>query len=470
MSKLYQSEIKGIKLLQDRARDISEQHNFIADDLDYIKNQLTQLGGDAVCKSPEFEERKQQHLDSMPHGNQLNEIDSSTIYRTANTLYPQQLGLTDILSTSDFEKIDKRLNNHIQDFNNRYKLDEWDYAIAGSCGLFAGMLDVLCIKAPPKPTVSYSKQVDGVFNRWVQNAFNKVLPEDVSKALEAAKEYKAGSADASTVRSLIGAPRKTLSPVNHRLRALSHDPVLGLIFGVKDMMNGTCTVIQPDGTIKAFKGVSGTTEGNVFQLLGRMFGHLLSDVNTPSGKGNRGMGLPAPFMGLLRMFEGIELPKKIGDSAAGTSTFGKQIEWMYVNGYDFRQFMVTSIPLTIMEVLLRVFYTMKQMNVYDIPFGEAMLETMPLNINPRFRMILALSYGTVAAVNSGKVYCTQNILNANYSAWMGLAWNTFHALKWALVQKHFDMWEEIEKKEIQELEKVVDHIDTLKDRASQLPT
>ena len=269
-----------------------------------------------------------------------------------------------------------------------------------------------------------------------------------------------GAADSKDSTDLIGASPKVLSAYNHRLRALSHDPILGFIFGVLDMMNGTCTVVI-DGTIRCFPSTKGPTDGNVFQLLGRMFGHLLSDVNAPSGNGNRGMGLPAPFMGILRMFEGIPV---------GESNFGKQIEWMYLKGYDFRQFVVSSIPMAIMEVLLRAFYLIKQMKLYDAPFGESMLDTMPIKMNPRFRMILALSYGTSSAVNAGKMYVTKNILNANYASWMGLAWNGFHSLKWALLDRQLKLWSEIEAKEIEEIEDIVSHHDRMIVRASYLPT
>jgi hypothetical protein len=188
---------------------------------------------------------------------------------------------------------------------------------------------------------------------------------------------------------------------------------------------------------------------------------ILSDVNAPSANGNRGMGLPAPFMGILRMFEGIPV---------GDSNFGKQIEWMYVNGYDFRQFVVSSVPMAIMEVLLRAFYTIKQIKLYGAPFGESMLDTMPMKINPRFRIMLALSYGTSSAVNAGKVYVTKNIMNANYASWMGLAWNGFHAIKWALLDRQLKLWDEIEAKEIEEIEYLIGDLDRLSIRASQLPT
>jgi len=99
-----------------------------------------------------------------------------------------------------------------------------------------------------------------------------------------------------------------------------------------------------------------------------------------------------------------------------------------------------------------------------------MLDTMPTRMNPRFRIMLALAYGTSSAVNGGKMYVTGNILNANYASWMGLAWNGFHALKWALLEKHLKLWGEVEGKEIAELEELVIRMDELEDRAMILPT
>ena len=100
----------------------------------------------------------------------------------------------------------------------------------------------------------------------------------------------------------MGAAGGVLSPTNHRLRALSHDPVLGIIFGIKDMLNGTCTVVQ-NGQIVVYPSSKGVTdETNIFRLIARMFGHR-HRMLMPLSKGNRGMGLPAPFMGLLRMLE-----------------------------------------------------------------------------------------------------------------------------------------------------------------------
>lgn len=455
---VYQSEIKAIKLLQDRAIEITKSHSSIGNDIYLLKEKLATLGVIDFKNSAEFKEKKYSYLKAMSCNSSLDKFNLTSIYHEAGSRYQEQMTLSEILTTDDWEYVDVKLNQRIADFNKRYGLDKWDYAIAGSCGIFAAMLDMLCIKAPLKPTAKWNQKVDGVFNDWVQKSFNKFLPEDLS--YELSKRNPIGAPDSSVITDLIEGDVKDINPVNHRLRSLAHDPVLGFLFGVWDMMNGTCTVVT-NGKIISAPSTKGSTEGNIFQLLGRMFGHLLSDVNAPSAKGNRGMGLPAPFMGVLRMFEGIPL---------GDSSFGKQIEWMYVNGYDFRQFSVSSIPVAIMEVMLRAFYAIKQVKLYDLPFGETLIDTMPIKMNPRFRMMLALSYGTSSAVNAGKIYVTQNILNSNYASWMGLAWNGFHALKWSLLDRHLKLWDEIEAKEIEDIENIIVDIDQLSARVTNLPT
>lgn len=453
----YEKEIKAIKLLQDRGSEISEIHSSIQDDLDVIKQQLSILGESDCLQSPDFHAQKDKYLREMSCENSINDVsDIPDIYQTAEFNDQEQPLLTDILTTRDLEEVRTNLDKRITDFNRRYNLDTWDYAIAGSCGLFAAMLDLLCVRAPQKPTANWSQEVDGIFNQSVQKAFNKILPPELSHALS--KENLIGGPDSSVMTDLLGAPAKVLNPVNHRLRSIAHDPILGLIFGVSDMMNGTCTVIN-NGKIRTFPSLEGSTKGDIFQLLGKMFGHLLSDLNAPSSHGNRGMGLPAPFLGVLRMLDGVS-----------STDFSKEIEQAYVRGYDFRQFIVSSLPVTIMEVLLRAFYAIKQKKLYDSPLCETLLDTTPFMMNPKFRIMLALSYGTSSAVNAGKVYITQDVLNANYASWAGFMWNNFHALKWIFLDSHLKLWKEIEEKEIKEVENIIGLLDQLFSRANQLPT
>lgn len=450
---LYQDELSALALLKERSQAIETSHAEIATDIQLIQAQLLALAGtlESTCDDVNIVVPPT-HVD-IPHACEVSSLDE--IFAQARQHFPNAQ-IQDVLDQSDYDAIDERLASRAEAFNAKYNLDKWDYAIAGCSGLLGGVLDLLFVRPPPKPGTKWDVPVDGTFNKWVQDALNKWLPPDLSKKLGDA--CKIGAPDSSVWTDLVGAPDKVLNPINHRLRSLAHDPVLGFFYGVYDMIHGTCTVVV-NGEVRQIPSTKGPTEGNLFQLLGRMFGHLLSDVNAPSAKGNRGMGLPAPFMGLLRMFEHVNIN--------GVS-IGKQVEWMYVKGYDFRQFLVTSIPAAIMEVIMRVFYVVKQVTVNGATFTDALMDTLPGRMNPRFRIMLALAYAASTAVNAGRMYATQNLLNLNYAAWMGLFWNGSHAIKWTLYGRHLKFWSEVELAEIQDLLEYTQKLDGLTERAAKL--
>ena len=448
------SNIKSIRLLQHRNDAIEKKHHGIAKDMEAIKSRLDEQ---VDVDGANLAESKRAYPDAMNDNGTCVTVDLEAIHSEAESMFPGNAKLQDILTDDDWAAVDNRIAGYVEKFNARYALDRWDYAIAGGCGLFAAMLDLLFVRAPAVPTASWLKGVDGVFNRAVQEAFNHVLSPELSKTL--GRLNTIGGADTSTVAQLVGAPPRTLNPVNHRLRALSHDPILGFLFGVLDMRRGTCSVIE-EGTLKIYQTTKEPLDGGLFALLGRLFGHLLSDVNAPSSHGNRGMGLPAPFMGIIRMFDSVP---------AGESDLGKQVEYMYIKGYDFRQFVVTSVPILIMEVLMRVFYIVKQVKHTQCSLEEALADTVPGKMNPRFRIMLTMAYGTVAAVNGAKVHITENILDLNYAAWLGLIWNGFQAFKWALLDKSPTFWDEVTRREIESLERVVHQLEGLEDRAGRLP-
>ena len=452
-----QRDLKAIKRLQESAADLEIQHSEIAEDIHGVKERLRSLVSIDPA-SASFAESSRVHREAMAARSQALEADVEELYREAETAYLGRMTPDDLLTETDRKATNAQVIRHVDEFNSRFGLDQWDYAIAGSCGLFAAMLDLLCVSAPLKPTITWTTKVDGVFNRIVQDAFNAALPPDLSAKLAAAN--KIGSADAITFAHLLGAPPGTLNPMNHRLRSLSHDPVLGILFGVADVMRGTCTVVR-NNEIKVFRGKHGPAATGVVNALARMLGHLASDVNAPSSTGNRGMGLPAPFMGILRMFNGIPVSE---------SELGKQVEFMYVNGYDFRQFAAASIPALIMEALMRACYAAKQVKLTDEPLGQVLVQTVPTRMNPRFRTMLAIGYGSMASVNAGRIYVTKNVMNLNYAAWMGLVWNGFHALKWAMLDKHLQLWDGIEREEIAALERTVGRIEDLEARVERLPT
>ncbi|HAS1768217.1 TPA: hypothetical protein I4G43_23600, partial [Enterobacter hormaechei subsp. hoffmannii] len=254
----YDDEFRAIRYIQLRGQDIANAHETINSDIESLKAQLTGLISGTELDEAEHLALKEHHLREMtPSDTAMHSTGLKTIYSEANQRVCGDIGLATILSTDDLAVVDARIQNHIKEFNDRYALDAWDYAIACGCGLIASMLDLLCVRAPPKPTVSFTAEVDGIFNKQVQKAFNAILPEDLSTKLS--DLFPIGAPDSSISSDLVGAAGGVLSPTNHRLRALSHDPVLGIIFGIKDMLNGTCTVVQ-NGQIVVYPSSKGVTD------------------------------------------------------------------------------------------------------------------------------------------------------------------------------------------------------------------
>lgn len=455
---MFGKQIKTLKYLQDMADETEAMHADIDEGIAKLREKLMSVEGyDEAINLPEFfdalERRKTTPEVIIP----LEHKTFTEISREADHAIPGRVRLSDILTREDFREVDSRIARHIDEFNREYSLDAWDYAIAGTCGLVAGMLDAFCIKSPIRSTnTKFDSPLDGVFNRAVQKSFNAILPQDFSHELS--EKFTIGSADTSMKNRLQSFTGK-LSPYDHRLKELSHDPVLGFIFGAFDIMNSKCTMID-GGKICVYDSVSPNEyDGNIFHAMGRMFAHLASDINAPSASGNRGMGLPAPFMGVLTMLRNVNIS---GESLGGN------IEYMYLNGYDMRHFTAVSIPPAIMEILLRAFWTIRRVNE-GRNLWASLAETAPGNMHKKFRMMMAASYGVLCSLNAGKVYITQDILNVNYSAWLGLIWNGFHALKWALMDRDFLLWETLEKRELLRLQETIEKLTELEHEVELLP-
>lgn len=433
------NELKVIKLLQQDIDSINVSHKEIDKDIKFIKNILLQAQKEGSYFDNEI------ITNSKIEKNVTNDVTKNfwDIVNIANKEIPHEIKFRDILTDDDLLIIDKKVDSYIDIFNKKHQLDRWDYAISGGTGVFCGILDVLLISKPEKPTVRYSKKVNGIFNSLSQSAINKLIPPELTSELE--KIYKIGGADSSTKRGLTSPISGTFNPINHRFKALNHDPVLAFIIGALDVMNGTCTIVD-NGSIKTMgttKGASG--DYSFFEALGKILGHLASDFNAPSAKGNRGMGIPAPLMGLFGVFKDLKI---------NNQDISKVAEYMYVNGYDARHFVTMSIPVLINEILIRVLYILKEIKYNKRSFFEVFKETIPFNISPRFRMLLNLSYGAMVAVNTGKVVITKDILNANYAMWLAFTWHTLHSLRWLLWTKNSELQKYIDKETSKELEEL----------------
>lgn len=77
---------------------------------------------------------------------------------------------------------------------------------------------------------------------------------------------------------------------------------------------------------------------------------------------------------------------------------------MYTKGYDFGHFLAMSIPVAIIEVVVRLFYFAKRLHE-----GYSFLDALPINIpgksrKPKLQTMLFTAHTIATAANAGKVY------------------------------------------------------------------
>lgn len=312
------------------------------------------------------------------------------------------------------EEAVKLLND---DFNQIYRMDKADYAIAAIAGMVGAAVDILLMGIPEKTPNGLKA---GPLSDFVRDYFDKKYPEEEMQKLANSKISKVPF-DAQDNRHT-GIYVEGLSAYYHRLIELGHDPVLGFIFGVADILNGTMTTIDKNGKIvcQVMENYAERKESDIFIALAKQVIHFKSDVTTS-------MGLPVPFMSLFNLLQF----GKIGDY---DQTIAEIVQGMYAEGYDFIHFCSMSVPVMLVEVITRIGYALKR-----IGEGHSVKESIPVSLNrekhPKLATMLFIAHSVATAANAGKVYFTKNPMAINYPQWIAFAQHSFLQMKWVLIEK-----------------------------------
>ncbi|MEI7606410.1 MAG: hypothetical protein WCJ64_03395, partial [Rhodospirillaceae bacterium] len=236
--------------------------------------------------------------------------------------------IEDILDNHEIEAVFARLQGIRDQFDEKLRLDGCDYTICGIAGVLAGLIDIFLVQVPKHPGFLGSQASEGGWlSNVVKEKFGELLPPSTIRSLE--REFPVPF-DPSTSRGL-DRYVEGLGPAMHRFQSLGHDPVLGWIVGVRDVLSGTFTAIAKDGTliVQNAPGHDPLMLGETFfvavlEALRTVGGHLLSDVSTSAG-------LPAPLMPLAEFLQ-------FGTIGERGYTVGELARQMYRGGYDFRHF------------------------------------------------------------------------------------------------------------------------------------
>ena len=349
--------------------------------------------------------------------------------------------LESLFTEEELKENKELLNNIGKGFNRIHKLDKYDVMIAVVAGLLSAMVDILLVGIPNKTTNGLKA---GPLSNYIRDAFDKKFPKDEMEKLANSKVSKVPYDAQDNRNTLIDV--EGLSAYYHRLLSLGHDPVLGLIFGVYDILNGKMTTIDKSGKLvsQIMDVYADRKEINIFNAISKQIIHFKSDVTTS-------MGLPAPFMSLFNFCQ-------FGSIGEEEQTIAQIVQGMYYEGYDFIHFCSMSVPVMINEIIVRLGYAIKR-----IKEGNLVKDSIPFSLDrdkrPKLATMLFISQSIATAVNAGKIYFTQNPLSINYPQWIMFAKYSFIQLKWNIIDKPEKRLDYIQDKldiEVNDMYKLID--------------
>ena len=340
-----------------------------------------------------------------------------TLCKEAESAVGTDVVLEDIFTCEELRENERVIRQLNAEYNAVHKLDKFDVAICAGAGMLAALVDILMIGIPQKTPEGLK---GGPLANYVRDYFDKKFPEADMQELANSKVSKVPY-DAQDNRNT-SIYVEGLSAYYHRLLSLGHDPFLGFVFGVMDIMTGRMTTIDKAGKIvsQIMPNYADRTEKDIFQALAKQIIHFKSDITTS-------MGLPAPLMGLFNLLQ-------FGSIGEAEQTIAEIVQGMYYEGYDFIHFCTLSIPVLLVEVIVRIGYAIKR-----IKEGYSIKDSVPFSTNheknPKLGTMLFIAHTAATAVNAGKVYFSQNPMAINYPQWVAFAKYSYQQLKWVLIEK-----------------------------------
>ena len=333
----------------------------------------------------------------------------------------QQVGdsceLEDLFTEEELRENSEAIKLINREFNDLHRLDKDDVGIAALAAIVGAIVDIVLVGIPAKGPAGLEA---GPLSDFIRKKFDEAFsPKEMEKLANSKKSKVPFDAqdNRNTTEYVEG-----LSAYYHRLLSLGHDPLLGFIFGVYDIMHGTMTTIDKSGKIvcQVMENYADRKESDIVSAIAKQIIHFKSDITTS-------MGLPAPLMGLFNLLQ-------FGNIGEEELTVAEIVQGMYYEGFDFIHFCSQSMSVIVIELIVRLGYAIKR-----IKEGNKVKDSIPISLNrskhPKLATMLFIGHIGATAVNAGKVYFTKNPMAINYPQWMAFAKYSYKQLRWAVIQK-----------------------------------
>ena len=325
--------------------------------------------------------------------------------------------LEDLFTEEELRENSEAIRLLNREFNDLHRLDKFDVGIAALAAIVGAIVDIVLVGIPTKGPDGLEA---GPLSDFIRKKFDEGFsPEEMEKLANSKKSKVSFDAqdNRNTTEYVEG-----LSSYYHRLLSLGHDPLLGFVFGVYDIMHGTMTTIDKSGKFvcQVMENYADRKESDVVSAIAKQIIHFKSDITTS-------MGLPAPLMGLFNLLQ-------FGNIGEEEQTIAEIVQGMYYEGFDFIHFCSQSMSVIVIELIVRLGYSIKR-----IKEGNKVKDSIPISLNrskhPKLATMLFIGHTGATAVNAGKVYFTKNPLAINYPQWMAFAKYSYKQLRWAVIQK-----------------------------------
>ena len=390
--------------LKELEKNIEISNEIINKRIDNSKMILSSLGKDSVVDTKTQETYKPKTLLKIPSWDEL--------CIEANKVIKDDIEIECLFTENEIKENKDYILLLNEQYNSIHRLDKYDYIISGSAAIFSAALNFLLVGIPQRTPDGLK---GGALEDWLRRKFKDIIPKDLDK-----KEISKVTFDAQDNRNTIKTV-EGLSAYYHRLLELGHNPsLIGFIVGMVDIFKGTMTTIDKKGklVIQVIDVYSDRKAKNIFEAMCKEIVHLASDVNTE-------MGLPAPLMSLFNLLQ-------VGDIEG--QTIAEIVQGMYYEGYDFIHFCSQSICIMVLEVIVRLAYSIRKIRA-----GNKIKDSLPLSLNreknPKLATMLWIAHSGCTAINGGQVYFTENPMAINYAEWLAFAKYTFSQAKWILYDK-----------------------------------
>ena len=325
--------------------------------------------------------------------------------------------LEDLFTEAELKSNEGAIFQLNKEFKMLHHMDSIDITIAALAGIIGAAVDILFVGVPQKSKTGLKA---GALSDYIREYFDRIFPEEEMQKLANAKVSKVPYDAQDNRHTKIYV--EGLSAYYHRLLQLGHDPLLGFVFGVADILTGRMTTIDKAGNIvsQTMENYTERRETTIFAAIVKQILHFKSDITTS-------MGLPAPLMGLFNLLQ-------FGSIGEEEQTIAEIVQGMYFEGYDFIHFCSMSVSAMLVEAIVRIGYAIKKMKE-----GHSIKDSIPVSLNrrkhPKLATMLFIAHSAATVINAEKVYFTKNPVAINYPEWLAFAKYSYKQLKWGMIQK-----------------------------------